>query len=216
VQDLEVTEGAPVVVNMSLTLAVPVPAELALVEEYGLLPATAMPYLKSLARQPLKATAPLSRVVGDLAESGVLCVAAVGNDSAELGDHPLDPRVPAAYPEVVGVAAVDMVGNRAPYSNRCEMRGSADAGIAVYGGVSSAGAEAVHGLFSHSRSGWARWVGTSFATPVISAFVAGWLAGAPAEATPAAAIAYLQSLAGAGAPPADLGCPVIRAAQAWQ
>ena len=70
----------------------PVPAELALVEEYGLLPATAMPYLKSLARQPVKASAPLSRVLADLAVSGVLCVAAVGNDSAHEAQRELAPN----------------------------------------------------------------------------------------------------------------------------
>ena len=90
VHDLAAVHDGPVVVNLSLTVKVPVQAEL---------PKT---YPVPLAHTPRAASAPLVEVIDDLAAPSsrpapIVFVAAAGNDSAEQGDEPLDPRLPAAY-----------------------------------------------------------------------------------------------------------------------
>ncbi|HLV97912.1 MAG TPA: S8/S53 family peptidase [Ktedonobacterales bacterium] len=70
--------------------------------------------------------------IRSLIEKGVVIVAAAGNDS--LGHNPpLGPRFPARYDDVLGVGAVNRLGEAAAYSNQANLDhwGS---GIATYGG----------------------------------------------------------------------------------
>ncbi len=70
--------------------------------------------------------------IRSLVEKGVVVVAAAGNDS--IGKNPPHgPRFPARYEEVLGVAAVNRLGEAAAYSNQANVDywGS---GIATYGG----------------------------------------------------------------------------------
>ena len=73
----------------------------------------------------------LHDAITSLVNDGAVIVAAAGNDShsREMPDQ-MGPRHPAAYTEVVAVAAVKGDGNAAPYSNSV----APDHGIATYGG----------------------------------------------------------------------------------
>ncbi len=74
----------------------------------------------------------LRLAIRSLIEKGVVIVAAAGNDS--LGKNPpLGPRFPARYEDVLGVGAVNRLGEAAAYSNQANLDhwGS---GIATYGG----------------------------------------------------------------------------------
>lgn len=129
-----------------------------------------------------------------LAQKGVLCVAAAGNewDNPQTGSpstqRPI-PRYPAALEHVIGVAALNDKGRNvtqaAPYSNRAD--DPPYAGFAVYGGGIAAGAgsggkmpanvnNSITGLYlgefcnqpQGSNDLLAHWSGTSFATPIIA------------------------------------------------
>ena len=127
-----------------------------------------------------------------LLAEGHLIVASVGNDALGLPGPPRPvANLPARYPGVLSVAAVNRSGNPASYSNQITATG-----IAVYGGdadinpgtgaveirVSPSGIpDGVVGIFlsptlpfnaGPNMSGWAYWAGTSFAAPVISAIAA--------------------------------------------
>jgi minor extracellular protease Epr len=94
----------------------------------------------------------LERTLVELARQGKLVVAAVGND----GPHgPL--RYPAAYPEVLGVAAVESDGRSYRWSNQ-----------GAHVDFSALGA----GVLTASGEGFELQSGTSLATPVITAFMA--------------------------------------------
>lgn len=144
----------------------------------------------------------LARTIDWLAGEGVLIVAAAGNAALGPASRP-QPRPPAAYDSVLGVAAVTAARLPAFYSDRGDMVVFGN-GVAVFGGEGIAAApdrlaeipppvgermDAVAGLFSAARlpltppgagtneTGWVYWSGTSFATPVISAIAAdAWLA----------------------------------------
>jgi subtilisin family serine protease len=122
-----------------------------------------------------------------LGEQGVLVVAAAGNDYGGNG-YRAEPRLPAAYDSVLGVAAVNRRTQPANFSNRGD-RAVYGNGVAVFGGSRgplAAGRAAeeqdkIIGIFSaknfplnagSNETGWAYWAGTSFATPVISAIAA--------------------------------------------
>jgi hypothetical protein len=146
-------------------------------------------------------TASFREVVNQFMGSGVVVVAAAGNDAKET--HP-SARFPAAYDNVIGVGAMpndsldQSTGKHkaASYSNLCDKPPfSQDAKVSGYvtlGG--EAGAEQgirgvyIHDLPSHNGStppltydqiqyvhndtGWAWWAGTSFAAPIISGLLA--------------------------------------------
>lgn len=107
--------------------------------------------------------------IENLAKAGILLVAAVGND----GLDPSPPIYPAAWPEVVGVGAVDRSLKKAPYSNVApfvDVVGVGGTEIAGPGGVISTwalrkqtgGLDYVYNTF----------VGTSVAAPSVTAAVA--------------------------------------------
>ncbi|MGN6756491.1 MAG: S8 family serine peptidase [Thermomicrobiales bacterium] len=122
-----------------------------------------------------------------LGEQGVLVVAAAGNDYNGSG-YRAEPRLPAAYDSVLGVAAVNRQTQPANFSNRGD-RAVYGNGVAVFGGSRGALAsgraaeeqDKIIGIFSAekfplgagaNKTGWGYWAGTSFATPVISAIAA--------------------------------------------
>jgi hypothetical protein len=197
----------PVVANMSLTVRMPGSeawqAELAnapgpLAQEWRTLEGVCKP---------------LWLLLQQLTSSNVFLVAAVGNDSGTR-PLPVDPCAPAAFDGTLGVAAVmNLAGTRACYSNKGDAEAiEADAvpnGIATLGGDLG---HPVHGLYGAPRvylpprntgprntGGWAQWMGTSFASPVIAALAANYLANNPA-ASPAAAMHAIQA---AGTLPTD-------------
>jgi hypothetical protein len=142
-----------------------------------------------------------------LSENDILIVAAVGNDGLSRGLRP-NPRLPAAYDAVLGVAALDDKEKPAAYTNDGEEEpplvlttgiSQTPNGVAVWGGnatlkpscpfadeeatidLHAHPVDAVKGIFTSLRlpgtdtlneTGWAYWVGTSFATPVISGIAA--------------------------------------------
>ncbi len=123
--------------------------------------------------------------------AGIVVVAAAGNNSLP-GTPPLPMELPAAYSSVIGVAASTDPGGRACYSNEGDVEApGAEAGtginrasgqpICVPRTEDCPGIDAtatpgsceygVVGLFKPSDSDqrdFAYWVGTSFATPLIS------------------------------------------------
>jgi subtilisin family serine protease len=141
----------------------------------------------------------LHLVVQNLVAHGAVVVAAAGNDSnSPTVPKRIGPHYPAAFPEVISVAAVDRQGKPALYSNspQAEMLHN---GVAAYGGAALTleevqngyNLDALKGVYTsatypapevHAPAlpdypapnpyGWAFWSGTSFATPIVSAVVA--------------------------------------------
>jgi len=89
--------------------------------------------------------APIRETIAFLAKNEeyknrILIVAAAGNDNHwferppnEARRHRPEPRWPARYPEVVGVAAVGFADENASYSNRADIESESN-GVAVFGG----------------------------------------------------------------------------------
>jgi subtilisin family serine protease len=131
----------------------------------------------------------LGEVIAWLQEQGHLVVASAGNDAPHYPERP-EPRYPARFDSVIGVAAVKphllpgpvRVPVPASYSNQGDFVVIGN-GVAIFGGDDPI-AERVVGVFSQpqfpfdkagtklNRTGWAYWAGTSFAAPVISAIAA--------------------------------------------
>ena len=132
----------------------------------------------------------------------VVVVAAAGND-AFLPRPPDQPRYPAAYPAVIGVAAVKAEQVKADYSNPGDEVTNPPSnpfnGIATYGGnadprlppgggpprinLEQQPVDAIRGIFTaesfpfggkKNDTGWAYWIGTSFATPIVTAVAANY------------------------------------------
>jgi hypothetical protein len=191
--------GEPrLVVNLSLGIDLPIPARLL---ERWLPHASRDPdvfrdKLPDLAATLDQLHGNLADVTDWLTQRGVLAVAATGNDALRPDvppGAPPPPRFPARYDDVLGVAATRRdLRTAADYSNRGELAAAAWPGdIATAGGnIVPAGAadqpgttdpgDAVLGIFSAdrlpggaaNRSGWVRWAGTSFATPIVAAIAA--------------------------------------------
>ena len=123
---------------------------------------------------------------------GALIVAAAGNDSvraAKKGQLPRPPRVPASYDTTLGVTSVNSQFQPSQFANAANITGG-NTGVATFGGDESLMmdindiADAVRGLYisptfplgEQNTTGWADWSGTSFATPIISALGAHFLA----------------------------------------
>ena len=131
--------------------------------------------------------------------SNVVIVAAAGNTGSG-GSHPLA-RFPAALQDVAGVAALKQDDNDSStppaitdYSDQADDQ--ADEGLAAFGGetdstitpLTASSATGMLGVFidpypvpsappntsnwTPNTSGWARWAGTSFAAPIVSAALA--------------------------------------------
>lgn len=182
--------STPVVINCSLMLNCPAPTEAAIAHQ-----ALQTPDVLSLTPEQIEQSmTPLLglvlQFVGDLGTAGDLfMVAAAGNDGAADYLHP-PARYPAAYQNVIGVAALDADDQPAVYTNTSDT--PSQAGYAVFGGsvanpvATVPDADPDHGVLGvyigvtpdkyPNESGWARWAGTSFAAPVISAVLARLLA----------------------------------------
>ncbi|HEX9707532.1 MAG TPA: S8 family serine peptidase [Steroidobacteraceae bacterium] len=117
----------------------------------------------------------LTGLVRAMTARGHLLVAAVGNDGPTA-----PPLYPAAYPDVVGVTGVDARHKVLPEACRGEQVDFAAAGAGLE-------AAAVGGGYGEVR-------GTSFATPIVAALLAGSLA-APDFANAQRALAALESTA---------------------
>jgi hypothetical protein len=164
----------------------------------------------------------------------VLIVAAAGNDALGRPVRP-EPRLPARYDDVFGVAAVRQSVQASNFSNRGDSVVLGN-GVAVLGGnavpdpinpntrsplvdTSTSPADAVVGIFSSERlpidgqaneTGWVYWAGTSFAAPIVSAFAAGVWAAEPGLSADdvVARVRAFQST-----PNSDLEVPAIVATQ---
>jgi len=128
---------------------------------------------------------------------GALIVAAAGNDSFSAnkeGLAPRPPRAPARYETTLSVTSVNSRFVPSVFANAANMP-PLNTGIATFGGdgIGSIDAnglpDAVRGVYiaptfqggEQNTSGWADWSGSSFATPIISAYGAHLLAqGLPA------------------------------------
>ncbi len=115
----------------------------------------------------------LTGLVRAMTARGHLLVAAVGNDGPTA-----PPLFPAAYPDVIGVTGVDARQKVLPEACRGEQVDFAAQGAGLE-------AAAVGGGFEEVR-------GTSFATPIVAALLAGSLA-APDPAAARTALAELES-----------------------
>jgi Subtilase family len=114
-----------------------------------------------------------------------LVVAAAGNDSlleAETGHVRMEPRLPARFESVLGVAATtNRPTEPAPYSNLGDERALGDH-VATFGGSINdreQPEDGVVGIYAgdfpdgaRNETGWAYWSGTSFATGIVSGIAA--------------------------------------------
>jgi len=176
---------------------------------------------------------PVARLMDTLLENNCLVVAAAGNDSAfhaEPRRPRWQPRVPARYDSVVGVAATGEDPERAAaYSNIGDLPGTdavatlggdlAPDGIDPRGGVVGVYTATEFPAGEPNRTGWAEWSGTSFATPIVAGIAANMWAAGPAAA-PADARQLLQRLnaaarAGGATTVPDLRVPAIPVKRDW-
>src|SRR5712692_1881564 len=123
---------------------------------------------------------------------GALIIAAAGNDSLfshQQGQRPRPPRAPARYESTLAVTSVNSRFEPSPFANAANIP-PLDAGVATFGGDAH-GATDAHGLPDAVRgiyisptfpdgeqnmTGWADWCGSSFATSIISALAAHFMA----------------------------------------
>lgn len=187
---LGIGDGRRLVVNLSLVADIPSPAEM---QEEWLPDTVGQPLTEAEAAQLQAiwrgAHAALHQAIQWLnTQKGVLVVAAAGNDALGVGARPA-PRVPAAYDEVLSVAATALGDRPASYSNGGDVPGSTPNGVATFGGNARAGivgqppqvvdrqgnavgpatppadVDAVRGLFISSRfplSAWTNATGWAF------------------------------------------------------
>lgn len=114
-------------------------------------------------------------------ELGAVVVAAAGNDSAGVSP-PLPSQLPAAYPMVIGVEASNQRPARACFSNEGDVAAPGGEGGELptvcepqLSQCAKEGSSCPYGLISYayeSHKGYAYWVGTSFATPLVSGMAA--------------------------------------------
>jgi hypothetical protein len=198
-------EAPRLVVNLSLGYEVPIPARLLdrWLPTIARDPEQVRSHLPEICTLLDQIHGNLSDVMTWLAERGVLVVAAAGNDALRRDvapGAPPPPRFPARYDDVLGVAAMRRdLRNPANYSNRGDTVVQVGSGhIATFGGNVKAAPQddashtpepndSVVGIFSGplpnsavNASGWAKWSGTSFATPIIAGIAARLWASEPA------------------------------------
>ena len=186
----EQNPGTKVLVNASLFFSVP-PSSAALTalagtDEFWQLVLEQHPHLIQASLAPFEVICSLFEPMG------AKIIAAAGNDGTGAIDpatgkekHP-EARFPAAYSSVVGVAALDFLGNDASYSNLADLPVSD--GVAVFGGDKVGdSADPAHGILgvyigsfpdgTPNELGLARWAGTSFSAPIITAAFAALMCG---------------------------------------
>lgn len=171
---------SPYLVNCSFTFTTPVLDELfkaphVLPEEhplYGLMNDKAF---QASARRLFEAMVPsverLGQSLKEIQGSGENClvIAAAGNDSDLLQNIRLDARYPANVGSVLGVGALTRDFKVWDYSNVSDT--PAVAGLMALGVVQNVFTQAFPGG-QPNPDGFAEWAGTSFATPVITGYVA--------------------------------------------
>jgi hypothetical protein len=91
----------------------------------------------------------LRAAIGRAEEAGIITIAPAGNDDRA------DPFYPAAYTSVIGVAAVDSLDIKAPFSNYGPSVDLCAPGVNVYSALPGGDI-------------WGRWNGTSFAAPMVA------------------------------------------------
>ncbi|HEY3229261.1 MAG TPA: S8 family serine peptidase [Roseiflexaceae bacterium] len=195
-------------VNCSLVINIPPADLLAALQAQD-------PIWREFDAQTLQESSEILRVIcQELQSQGVFLFAAAGNDGDPNADKDNDPNTiphpkphyPAAFPSVTGVAALQADDTPAPYSDVCD--DPPVEGMAVFGGdvdrTLNENADPIHGMLGVFTSlqypdgrlngnGWARWAGTSFATPALTGAVAALL-GAKGIATPQDAITALRAI----------------------
>lgn len=192
-----VSRGEPLIINCSLTLTTPRDGhemDFARMEseKYGSLSDSSRRYLSRFfeADSTLgdELFAPIAEVVGQLYNEDVSIAAAAGNESRGLPVKK-NARFPAAFREVMGVGALNSDKQPTDYTNKRDLP-LAD-GADALGGVAEEinneiiSTKGVPGWYigdipksaqtlrpTPSSSGWARWAGTSFATPRITLLLA--------------------------------------------
>jgi len=123
--------------------------------------------------RPLKAFERVWRNVPDEMKDQVVVVTAAGNDASP------SPFYPAASDWAIGVGSLDIDNKVSSYSN---YRQSADVFILGRGHVNKypEGRYTCHwapyvGHRRNFNTGWARWSGTSFATPLLAGLIAAYI-----------------------------------------
>lgn len=95
----------------------------------------------------------LQEAIADARARGITIVAAAGNDNSET-----DPQFPSTLPEVMAVAAIELTGQKASFSN-----------FGSHIDVCAPGVRLVSTFPSDRQGEYARWSGTSFAAPLAAA-----------------------------------------------
>jgi hypothetical protein len=190
-------KSRPLVINCSLMITIPIP------EHAHPIQGTVDPAeLRGLPGIDLLSL-PLDLVFNALRGQHISVVAAAGNDNPSLLRGRPPARQPAAFESVIGIGALNP-GSRpqlADYSNTAD--DPVIDGIFTFGGATQGvrpnrvtdPAGGILGLYIEdfptnpapatltNTNGWARWAGTSFATPVVSGALAGLLSAQPKAAT---------------------------------
>jgi subtilisin family serine protease len=101
----------------------------------------------------LQASTLLQDAITDARQRGIVVVAAVGNDNEELA-----PQFPSSMDEVLAVAAIDLQGKKALFSN-----------FGNHVDVCAPGVKLISAYPNEREGGYAVWSGTSFAAPLAAA-----------------------------------------------
>jgi hypothetical protein len=181
----------PLVINCSLMITIPFP------EHARKIPgAEDPPDTRNLEALDLLGM-PLDLVFNALRGQHIFIVAAAGNDNPTLQNNPPPARQPAAFGSVFGIGAL-IAGQQpqpAEYSNISDT--PVVSGIATFGGDTTGAPphrsasidggmlgvyigefpDEVPGATLPNKNGWARWAGTSFATPIMTGTLAALLSG---------------------------------------
>lgn len=197
VNNPDVKRGEPLIVNCSLTITAPREGHSMDFDRMenpkaGRLNAHSRDYLtRFFVDKPSLADdmfAPVAEMVVQLQNEDISIAAAAGNESRGLPQKK-NARFPAAFKEIIGVGALGKNDKPTDYSNKRDLP-ITDGADALGGEVEDVGGEVVstkgvpgwyigdipvsarNPLPTPSPSGWARWAGTSFATPRITVLLA--------------------------------------------
>ncbi|MBZ0286556.1 MAG: S8/S53 family peptidase [Anaerolineae bacterium] len=170
----------PLVVNLSLTLEIPLP-KYVMDNPRHLVHRPEWEWLLEWLQRNSSLVNDAVNVIQDLCDElnrrGAIIVAAAGNEGANQKRPPV--RWPAAFESVHGVAALSRSGDPALYSNLAD--DPTKRGLITFGGdmdMLTDEADPHTGMLGlyigefpgkgASKTGWGRWAGTSFATPIIA------------------------------------------------